>query len=311
MNLLVALGGNALEDGSAPTAENQLKVIKSAVKRLTDLVEAGHELVISHGNGPQVGRVLLQNEAAKELTPPLPLDVCGAMTQGAIGYQIQQAMQSELAARNLKKPVVSMVTQVGVNAADPGFNNPTKPVGIFYSKEEVEKLKAADPSIVVKEDAGRGWRRVVASPKPEFIQEIEPIRTLVKSGCVVVACGGGGIPVIKDGEGVKGAIAVIDKDFASELLAEELDADTLIVLTGVDQVCLNYNKPNQKNLSQMTVKEAEQYIGENQFAPGSMLPKVQAAVQFVRSKKGRKALITSLEQVAHALKGQNGTWVVD
>lgn len=309
MNLLVALGGNALEDGSAPTAENQLKVIKRAVQHLVDLVEAGHELVISHGNGPQVGRILLQNEAAKTLTPPLPLDVCGAMTQGAIGYQIQQAMQGELAKRGLKKPVVSVITQVGVSATDPGFANPSKPVGIFYTKEEADKIKALDPSFVLKEDAGRGWRRMVASPRPEFIEEIEPIKSLVSAGCVVVACGGGGIPVVRDGDALRGMIAVIDKDFASALLAEKLDAHTLIVLTAVDQVCLNYNKPDQKNLGKLTLKDADQYIVEKQFAPGSMLPKIQAAMQFVRSKPGRKALITSLEQVSSALKGENGTWI--
>ncbi len=309
MNLLVALGGNALEDGSQPTAENQLKVIKSAMVYLADLIQAGHELVISHGNGPQVGRILVQNEAAKALTPPLPLDVCGAMTQGAIGYQLQQAMQAELAGRGINKPVVSLVTQVMVDLADPGFQNPSKPVGIFYTKEEADKIQEADPDFVMKEDAGRGWRRVVASPKPAGIREIQAIQTLIKSGCVVIACGGGGIPVVKDGRGVKGVAAVIDKDFASELLAEELNADTLIILTGVDQVCLNYNKPGQKNLKTMNLTEAEEYIAQGQFAPGSMLPKVQAAMQFVRSKKGRRALITSLQKVAPSLKGENGTWL--
>lgn len=309
MNLLIALGGNALEDNSQPTAENQLKVIKAAVVYLADLIQAGHELVISHGNGPQVGRLLVQNETAKALTPPLPLDVCGAMTQGAIGYQIQQAMQAELAGRGIDKPVVSLITQVMVDSADPGFQNPTKPVGIFYTKEEAEKIKSADPSFVMKEDAGRGWRRVVASPNPAGICEIQAIQTLIKSGCVVVACGGGGIPVVKDVKGVKGVAAVIDKDFASELLAEELNVDTLIILTGVDQVCLNYNKPHQKTLKTLTLAEAEEYIAQGQFAPGSMLPKVQAAMQFVRSKKGRRALITSLQEVIPSLKGENGTWL--
>lgn len=310
MKVLVALGGNALEDGkSLPTAENQMKVIESAVVYLADLIQEEYETVITHGNGPQVGRLLLQSEAAKKLTPPLPPDVCVAMTQGAIGYQIQQALQAELTKRGIFKPVVSLITRVSADPADPGFQNPAKPIGVFYTKEEADKIRSENPSWVLKEDAGRGWRRVAASPKPQSICEIQAVQTLVHHGCVVIACGGGGIPVVQDGTGFKGVAAVIDKDLAGELLAEELDVDMFIILTAVDQVSLNYNKPEQKNLRTMTPQEVEKYIAEGHFAPGSMLPKVRAAAQFVRSKKDRKALITSLQGLTSALKGENGTWI--
>ncbi|MGL4524187.1 MAG: carbamate kinase [Spirochaetia bacterium] len=309
MKILVALGGNALEDGAVPTAENQLKVIRVAATHLADMIEAGHELVISHGNGPQVGRILLQNEAAKAQTPVLPLDVCGAMTQGAIGYQIQQAMQSELSQRGIEKPVVTLLTQVVVDSEDSAFLNPTKPVGVFYSVAEVDALKSVDASMIFKEDAGRGWRRVVASPRPQMIQEMPAIQSLIQAGCVVIACGGGGIPVVKEAQNVRGVAAVIDKDFASALLAENLNFDVLAILTAVDQVAINYNKPQQRDLAQLSIGDAQRYIEEKQFAPGSMLPKVQAAVNFASSDPKRRALITSLAQMKLAMEGGGGTWI--
>jgi carbamate kinase len=307
--LVIALGGNALEDSSSPTAENQLRVIKSNVPHLADLIAAGNSLIITHGNGPQVGRILLQNEAGKDLTPPLPFDVCGAMSQGMIGYQIQQSLREELLNRSIKKDVVSLLTQVVVDEQDPAFKNPTKPIGVFYSKDEAERL-AVEKGYTIKEDAGRGYRRVVASPLPVGIVEINSIKKLVDAGEVVIAGGGGGIPVIREGaNGLKGVAAVIDKDFASSKLAEIIDADTLIILTAVDKVFINYGKENQQGLDTLSLADLTKYIGEGQFAPGSMLPKIKACENFVKSKVGRKALITSLDKVSEAIKGKNGTWI--
>lgn len=307
MKIVVALGGNALEDGAAPTAENQLKVIRETVVHVANLIEAGHEVIIAHGNGPQVGRILIQNHAGRELTPELPLDVADAMSQGLIGYHIQQALDYELKKRNMPKPVVSLITQIVVDKNDAGFTNPTKPIGPFYSEAEAKAL-ADEQGMSVKEDSGRGWRQVVASPLPQKIVELESIKTLVNNGVVVIACGGGGVPVIENDNGMfEGRPAVIDKDFASEKLAEDLNADMLIVLTAVDQVAINFNKPNQENLSHLSIAEAQKYVDEGQFAPGSMLPKVQACMKFAESKPGRKALITSLEKAKEAIEGRNGT----
>ncbi|MDR0483831.1 MAG: carbamate kinase [Alphaproteobacteria bacterium] len=307
--LVIALGGNALEDTSSPTAENQLKVIQSNVPHLVDLISEGHELIITHGNGPQVGRILLQNEAGKDLTPVLPFDVCGAMSQGMIGYQIQQSLHEELLSRGINKDVVSLITQVVVDAKDEAFKNPTKPIGPFYSKAEAELL-AKEKGYSIKEDAGRGYRRVVASPLPIDIVELNSIKKLSDSGVVVIASGGGGIPVVKDGKNsLKGVAAVIDKDFASAKLAENLNADTLIILTAVDKVFINYGKENQQALDNVSLADLDKYAKENQFAAGSMLPKIRACENFVKSKIGRKALITSLSKVKEALNRKNGTWI--
>ncbi|MGV3278809.1 carbamate kinase [Rickettsiales bacterium LUAb2] len=307
--VVIALGGNALEDGSNPTAENQLKVIELAVKNIAELIEAGIEVIISHGNGPQVGRIVIQNELASTSTPAMPFDVCGAMSQGMIGYHIQQALRHELLKRNINMPVTSIITQVLVNKEDEAFKNPTKPIGPFYTKQQAETLQK-EKSYVVKEDSNRGYRRVVASPKPLTVIELESIKALIAAKNIVICCGGGGIPVIQNSDStLSGVAAVIDKDFASAKLAEEIGADTLIILTAVEQVSLNFGKPNQVNLSKISLQDADRYINEGHFAKGSMLPKVEAAINFVKSKPGRNAIITSLEKVNYALEGRTGTFI--
>lgn len=276
MKVVVALGGNALQaEGVPATAETQLKVVRDTAVYLVDMIEKGNEIIIAHGNGPQVGRIVIQNEYAAQVTPAMPFDVCGAMSQGMIGYHIQQALRDELVKRGIKKPVATIITQVVVDKNDKGFQNPTKPIGPFYKEEEAKKM-IKEKGYAIVEDAGRGYRRVVASPQPERIVEIETIKRLVESGQVVITVGGGGIPVIeKDDNTLEGVAAVIDKDFASEKLAEDLDVEVLMILTAVDRVAINFGRPNQKDLSTMTVEEAQRYIEEKQFAPGSMLPKVQ------------------------------------
>lgn len=311
IKVVIALGGNALEDKSLPsTAEAQLEVVKKTSEYLADISCAGYEIAIVHGNGPQVGRLLLASETAKDVTPAMPFDVCGAMTQGYIGYHIQQGLKYALAKRNRKLPVVTIVTQVVVNKNDSAFNNPTKPIGLFYSEEEA-KLIAEEKGFIMKEDAGRGWRRVVPSPMPEKIIEIDTIKRLWDS-TIAIACGGGGVPVIENEDGsVEGIAAVIDKDLAAEKLAEDINADILLILTEVEKVSINFKKPNQQDLSHMTVVEAEKYIEEGHFAPGSMLPKVMAAVKFVKSHSERKAIITSLYKSMDALNGLTGTIIQD
>lgn len=311
IKVVIALGGNALEDKSLPsTAEAQLEVVKKTSEYLADISCAGYEIAIVHGNGPQVGRLLLASETAKDVTPAMPFDVCGAMTQGYIGYHIQQGLKYALAKRNRKLPVVTIVTQVVVNKNDSAFNNPTKPIGLFYSEEEA-KLIAEEKGFIMKEDAGRGWRRVVPSPMPEKIIEIDTIKGLWDS-TIAIACGGGGVPVIENEDGsVEGIAAVIDKDLAAEKLAEDINADILLILTEVEKVSINFKKPNQQDLSHMTVVEAEKYIEEGHFAPGSMLPKVMAAVKFVKSHSERKAIITSLYKSMDALNGLTGTIIQD
>ena len=305
--VIIALGGNALEKKTLPpTAESQLSVARETVTYIADVIEQGYEVIIAHGNGPQVGRIVLSSEGSAELTPPMPFDVCGAMSQGYIGYHLQQSMQAELARRGIKKCVVTTVPQVVVDENDPGFTNPTKPIGPFYTKEEADKF-AAEKNYTMKEDSGRGYRRVVASPLPVHIKEIEAIETLVKSGAVVIACGGGGIPVVEKGGETNGVAAVIDKDFASEKLAEELDADMLVILTEVPYACVDFNKPGQKELRESTVSEMKKYIDEGHFAPGSMLPKVKAAVMFADSRAGRLAIISSLDRAKAAIMGNEGT----
>lgn len=305
--IVVALGGNALQASGKPaTAEAQLEVVKNTTRYIADLIGEGYKVVIAHGNGPQVGRIVLQNEAANDITPAMPFDVCGAMSQGMIGYHIQQALKNELQKRGNKKAVSTIVTQVVVDKEDSAFKNPTKPIGPFYTEEEANLLKKEKGYDIV-EDAGRGFRRVVASPIPKRIVEIDTVETLVDSGAVVITVGGGGIPVIEENGELKGVAAVIDKDLASEKLAEDLDADTLLILTAVDKISLNFRKPNQVDLDDITVAEAKKYIEEGHFASGSMLPKVEAAIKFAESKKGRVAIIASLDNCLEAVKGKQGT----
>lgn len=310
--VVVALGGNALEEkGLPPTAESQLKVLKKTAKYLAKLYSAGYELAIVHGNGPQVGRILLASEASSDLTPSMPFDVCGAMSQGYIGYHIQQTLSDELKKQGINAPVVTIVTQIVVDNNDPAFSDPTKPIGPFYSKEEAEKL-VEERGYTIKEDSGRGWRRVVASPAPHKIMEIETIKNLCYNDTITISCGGGGIPVVEDENGfTKGVAAVIDKDLAAEKLAEELDADILLILTQVPAVAINFNTLNQRNLSNVTVREMETYANDGQFGAGSMLPKVNAAVAFVKSAKGRKSIITSLNLGLDALEGKCGTSITE
>lgn len=307
--LIIALGGNALQSGKAePTAEAQLAVVKQTCEHIAGISQRGYEIAVVHGNGPQVGRILLASETAKDVTPAMPFDVCGAMSQGYIGYHLQQSLKYALNIRNKNIPVVTLATQMVVEKADPAFENPTKPIGPFYSEAEAKELESTK-GYTMKEDAGRGWRRVVASPLPRKIVEIDAIKQLWDS-TIVIACGGGGIPVIEKADGtMEGVAAVIDKDFAAELLAEQVDADALMILTEVEKVAINFNKPNQENLSAMSLADAAKYCEEGQFAPGSMLPKVQAAMKFVRANPDKRAIITSLDKAIDALEGKTGTVV--
>lgn len=308
VKVVVALGGNALEDkGLPPTAESQLTVAKRTAEHLVRLSCAGYELAVVHGNGPQVGRILLASETAAQTTPAMPFDVCGAMSQGYIGYHLQQALSSALNRAGRSTPVVSVVTQMVVDPNDPAFQDPTKPIGPFYTKEEAEKL-AAEKGYTVKEDSGRGWRRVVPSPKPKRIVEIGTIKTLWDT-TITIACGGGGIPVVEKDGGLEGVAAVIDKDHAAARLGMEMGADVLMILTEVPAVAINWGKPDQTDLSHVTVGELERYAAEGQFGAGSMQPKVEAAVAFVRSAPGRKAIITSLDRGVDALAGRCGTQI--
>ena len=305
--IVIALGGNALQSkNSQPTAEGQLEVVKKTCGYIADICCKGYEIAIVHGNGPQVGRILLASEAARDVTPAMPFDVCGAMSQGFIGYHIQQSLKYELNKRNMNYPVLSVTTQIVVDKDDPAFSNPTKPIGPFYKKEEAEALEA-EKGYRMKEDAGRGFRRVVASPIPRRIVEIDAIKDLWESS-IVISCGGGGIPVIENMDGTLVA-AVIDKDHAAELLAERVDADILMILTEVEKVAVNWGKQDQKNLDHLNLKDGMEYIRDNQFAPGSMLPKVEAAMKFVRRYPDRKAIITSLDTAIEALEGMDGTTV--
>ena len=305
--LVIALGGNALQSGNAaPTAEAQLEVVRGTARQLAEVSARGYEMAIVHGNGPQVGRILLASETAKDVVPPMPFDVCGAMSQGYIGYHIQQALKYALAARNRNYPVVALTTQMIVDGNDPAFQNPTKPIGAFYTEEEARTLER-EKGYAMCEDAGRGWRRVVASPLPRKIVEIEAVR-LLWDHAIVITCGGGGVPVVEHPDGtLEGVAAVIDKDFAAELLAEEVNADALLILTEVEKVAIHFGKPDQQDLGHLSLAEAARYVEEGQFGVGSMLPKVQAAMKFVRANPGRKAIITSLDKCLDALDGKTGT----
>lgn len=305
--IVIALGGNALQSkDSAPTAQGQLEVVKHTCEKIADISGEGHELAIVHGNGPQIGRIILASETAREVTPAMPFDVCGAMSQGYIGYQIQQSLKYALSIRNKNCPVLTVATQMVVDKNDPGFKNPQKPIGPFYTEDEARKLEAEN-GYQMREDAGRGWRRVVASPLPKKIVEIQAIKNLWDSS-IVISCGGGGIPVVENPDGtMEGVAAVIDKDFAAELLAEQVEADVLMILTEVEKVAINWGKLDQKDLEHMSLKAAAQYVAEGQFAPGSMLPKVEAAMKFVRTYPNKKAIITSLDSALEALNGKTGT----
>lgn len=296
--IVIALGGNALGNN----LPEQMEAVKITAKAIVDLIEEGHEVVVAHGNGPQVG--MIKNSMDKSI----PMSVCVAMSQAYIGYDLQNALREEMLSRGLNKAVSTVLTQVEVDPADPAFQKPTKPIGAFMTKEEADALEAKGFKCV--EDAGRGYRQVVASPRPQGIVELETIKTLVDAGSVVIACGGGGIPVIKtEGHHLQGAAAVIDKDFASCVLAQQLDADTLIILTAVEKVAIHFGKPDVEWLADLTPAKAQEYIEAGEFAPGSMLPKVQAAVMFAESKAGRTALITLLEKAKDGVAGKTGTQI--
>lgn len=310
--LVIALGGNALQEAGKPaTAQAQLEVVEKTSEYIADIVERGYEVIVAHGNGPQVGRIVIQNEVASASTPAMPFDVCGAMSQGMIGYHIQQGLSKVLRHRGINKNVVTIVTQVVVDKDDPKFKAPSKPIGPFYTEEEAKAI-AAEKGYTMKEDAGRGWRRVVASPLPVEIVELDAVKTLNDAGFVVVTVGGGGIPVVRNEAGdLEGVAAVIDKDLASEKLARDMDADALVILTAVEKVSINFKKPDQKDLDYMSAAEAKQYIKEGHFAPGSMLPKIEAALNFVESKPGRIAIITSLDKAVDAIEGRAGTTITE
>lgn len=305
--VVIALGGNALEEkGENATAEHQLKTIRKTAECLAEISCAGYEMAIVHGNGPQIGRILLAYDAAKEITPSMPFDICSAMSQGAIGYHIQQALSDALKKRNRSIPVVTIITQVLVDPRDPAMEHPTKPIGPFFTKSDAHKLQV-EKNWIMKEDSGRGWRRVVPSPKPKNILEMDTMRTLWNTA-IFIACGGGGIPVIRTSRGnLQGVAAVIDKDLAAQRLAEDVHADILMILTEVDCVYLNFRKSNQQKLTQITADQAEKYMHDGHFAPGSMLPKMQAAIAFARSAPGGKAIIASRYNGCKALLGEAGT----
>ncbi|NTQ77895.1 carbamate kinase [Enterococcus faecium] len=307
--IVVALGGNAILT-DIPTAEAQKESLRQTSEHLVSFVKEGHQIMITHGNGPQVGNLLLQHAAAdSEKNPAFPLDSLVAMTQGSIGFWMQNALREALIAHNIEKPVVSLVTQVQVDENDPAFENPSKPIGPFLSEEEAKvEMKKGNGTFI--EDAGRGWRKFVPSPKPKSILEYPIVESLTDNGVITIAAGGGGIPVIASEEGFTGIEAVIDKDFAAAKLAELVGADYLIILTGVDNVYVNWNKPDQKKLTDVTVDELKEYIKQNQFAPGSMLPKVEAAIEFVENAKDGKAIITSLENAGKLFDGNGDVTTV-
>lgn len=303
--IVIALGGNAL----GKTPEEQLKLVQNTAKSIVEIVKEGHEVIIAHGNGPQVGMINLAMDFACENnagTPNMPFAECGAMSQGYIGYHLQQSISEELRKSNINKDCVTLITQVEVDKNDKAFNNPTKPVGMFYSKEDALKIEK-EKGYTFVEDAGRGYRRVVPSPKPINIIELNVIKQLIENNNIVIAVGGGGIPVIKTENGYVGTDAVIDKDLSSAKLATQLNADILLILTAVDKVYINYNKENQESLDEITLEEAQKYIEEGQFAKGSMLPKVEACMNFVKSYPEGKAIITSLDNAREALLGKTGT----
>ena len=310
---VVAIGGNSLiSDKAHQTVEDQYHAAKETTYHIADMIEQGWDVAIGHGNGPQVGFILRRSEIAHkaEGMHEVPLDVCGADSQGAIGYALQQNLQNELYQRGVKKKVVTIITQVLVDKDDPAFKNPTKPIGSFMDEEEAKRRETEQKWSVV-EDAGRGWRRVVASPLPKEIVELETVQTLLERGIITITVGGGGIPVIDPGDGnYQGVAAVIDKDFASSLLAQKIKADLFVISTAVEKVALNFGKPNEQWLDKMTLAEAKAYLAEGtHFAKGSMAPKIQAIIWFLEN-GGKQALITNPENIGRALKGETGTWIV-
>ncbi|MED1953510.1 carbamate kinase [Brevibacillus centrosporus] len=311
--VIVAIGGNALvKENGRDSIQDQYEAVKETVSHIADMIEEGYKVVVTHGNGPQVGFAMRRCEIANEITgmPTIPLVNCVAETQGGIGYQIQQALTNEFAKRGMKQKVASVITQVEVSIDDPNFQNPTKPVGSFFTLEQAEAMKTEHPDWVMVEDSGRGYRRVVPSPRPIDIIEKDAIKSLIDSGYVVIAAGGGGIPVVKTGDNAYDGIdAVIDKDFATSLLAEQIQAETLIITTGVPRVCINFGKPNQKALEQISIEETKQYIAEEHFAKGSMLPKIEASLSFLE-KSGSRVIITNPESLKDAVNNQAGTHIV-
>ena len=302
--IVLALGGNALGD----SLSEQMVAVQTTSSAIVDLIQQGHQVIVTHGNGPQVGMINVAFEAASKTSahsPVLPMSVCVALSQGYIGYDLQNALREELLNRGINKPVTTLITQVVVDAKDPAFIDPSKPIGSFFSKEEADAMIATGAQM--KEDAGRGYRRVVASPTPTDIVEKETVRALMEAGQVVITAGGGGIPVTVEGNHLKGASAVVDKDFASAKLAELIDADMLIILTAVEKVAINFGKPNEQWLSDLSIADAQRYIGEGHFAKGSMLPKVEAALSFATSRPGRKSLITMLSKAKEGIEGKTGT----
>ncbi|CWU29848.1 TPA_asm: carbamate kinase [Listeria monocytogenes] len=307
--IVVALGGNAILSSDA-SAEAQQSALEKTAEYLVQFIENGDDLIISHGNGPQVGNLMLQQHAgASEKNPAMPLDTCVAMTQGSIGYWMQNALDKAFLKHGLDKVAVSLITQVVVDKDDPAFKKPTKPIGPFLTKEEAEK-EMAETGAIFLEDADRGYRKVVPSPRPLSIKEHQIIKQLVDSGVVTISAGGGGVSVVENGLDLSGVETVIDKDFASEKLAELISADLLVILTGVENVYINYNQPNQKKLERVTVSELEKYIDEKQFAAGSMLPKIEAATAFVKERPNAKAIITSLENIGAMLEHGAGTVII-
>jgi len=309
---VIAIGGNSLiRDNMRQTVEDQYDAVCETAKHIVGMIEQGYDAIITHGNGPQVGFILRRSEIACEMAGmhSVPLVACGADTQGALGYQIQQAMDNEFKKRGMDKSAVTLVTQVVVAADDPAFTKPTKPIGSFFTPEQAEKLQKNNPDWVLVNDSGRGYRRVVASPQPQEIVEKDVISKLVREGYCMIAVGGGGIPVIRQGDGsFKGVDAVIDKDFASSLLAVQIKADELIISTGVPKVYLNYGKPDEQALAKVTLTELKEYVKQNHFAPGSMLPKIQAVISFLEN-GGSKAIITNPESLEEAVAGKTGTHV--
>jgi len=308
--LLVALGGNAiLKHREKGSSEEQFENVRITCRHLVSLIEDGYKLAITHGNGPQVGDILLKNERSKDILPPMPLDICGAQSQGMIGYMFQQSMRNELSKAGLDTSVVSLITQTIVDQNDPAFKNPTKPIGPFYTATEAEKLRTEKKWVMI-EDSGRGHRRVVPSPQPIEIVEKENIITLFEKGIIIIAAGGGGVPVIvKENGDLEGVVAVIDKDLGAQIFASDIGADVLLMLTDVEKASLNFRLPNQIDLDKITTTEAKQYLQEGHFASGSMAPKIEAGIKFVES-GGEKAVISSLEMGRTALKGKAGTTIV-
>ncbi len=308
--IVVALGGNALSLDGKASASDQQAVASQTVAELIKLIQAGHDLVVVHGNGPQIGNIILHEEAINtEKVPTMPVDTCGAMSQGQIGYWLQKAFYNQFYQLGINRPVASIVTQVLVDQNDPAFQNPSKPIGPFYTEAEAKEL-AATKGITVKEDSGRGWRKVIPSPRPIHIVESEFIKLALKKHAILVAAGGGGIPVSYQNGQLSGLEAVIDKDFAAAKLADIIKADTLLILTAVESVKINFGQPDEQSLTKISTKQAAEYIQNNQFGAGSMLPKVEAALQFIGSNKKRRTIITTPQAALAGLKGQAGTTIV-